>query len=78
MALDKFGSLLRDIRITRSLLLYDMARDLGMNSADLSGIETGKKPIPKDFISKIQELYSIGDFCQRMLEMFAKEREAQI
>lgn len=78
MALDKFGSLLRDIRITRSLLLYDMARDLGISSAELSGIETGRKPIPENFISKIQEHYSVGDSCQRLLKMFAEEREAQI
>lgn len=28
MGLDKFGKLVRDIRITRSLLLYDMAKTL--------------------------------------------------
>lgn len=62
MALDKFGRLLRDIRITRSLLLYDMARDLGMSSADLSSIETGKKPIPKDLFQKFRNFILLATF----------------
>lgn len=33
--LDKFGKLVRDIRITRSLRLYDMAKELGLSPADL-------------------------------------------
>ena len=43
MGLDKFGKLVRDIRITRSLLLYDMAKTLDISSAELSAIECGKK-----------------------------------
>lgn len=40
--LDKFGKLVRDIRITRSLLLYDMAKTLDISPAELSAIESGK------------------------------------
>ncbi len=43
MGLDKFGKLVRDIRITRSLLLYDMAKTLDISPAELSAIECGKK-----------------------------------
>ena len=42
MGLDKFGKLVRDIRITRSLLLYDMAKTLDISPAELSAIECGK------------------------------------
>lgn len=41
--LDQFGKLVRDIRITRSLLLYDMAKTLDISSAELSAIECSKK-----------------------------------
>jgi len=52
--LDKFGKLLRDIRITRSLLLYDMAKTLDISSTELSAIERGRKPIPaKERIEKM-------------------------
>ena len=44
--LDKFGRLIRDIRITRGLLLFDMARDLDITSAELSAIEYRRNPIP--------------------------------
>lgn len=52
--LDKFGKLVRDIRITRSLLLYDMAKTLNISSAELSAIECGKKPVPDWFISAMR------------------------
>jgi len=63
MELDKFGKLIRDIRITRSLLLYDMAKDLNILPAELSAIESGQKPIPNWFISAIQKHYAIGKTC---------------
>ena len=47
--LDKFGKFVRDIRITRSLLLYDMAKTLDISPAELSAIECGKKPVPDWF-----------------------------
>ena len=46
MGLDKFGKLVRDIRITRSLLLYDMAKTLDISPAELSAIECGKSRFP--------------------------------
>lgn len=77
--LDKFGQAVRNIRITRSLLLYNMAEDLGISSSQLSGIERGTKPIPKWFIPKLETTYNIGheytktlyilaDMCYRELE----------
>lgn len=74
--LDKFGKLVRDIRITRSIYLYDMAKDLGISSAELSAIECGKKPVPDWFIPSLKSLYGIGDTCAQMLRGFAKKRGA--
>ena len=74
MNLDKFGKLLRNIRITRSLLLKDMADKLDISSAELSAIETGKKPIPDWFISAIASNYNIGESCENLLRMFARIR----
>lgn len=72
--LDSFGRTLRNIRITRSLLLYDMARDLGITSAELSAIECGRKPIPDWIFGRLQELYHIGSNCEQLLREFANER----
>lgn len=72
--LDNFGRLVRDIRITRSLLLYDMARDLSVTPVELSAIECGKKPIPDWFIPALKEKYDIGDTCANTLSFLAKGR----
>lgn len=72
--LDKFGKLVRDIRITRSLLLYDMAKTLGISPAELSAIECGRKPVPDWFIPALNKAYGIGDTCVRTLELLAKNR----
>lgn len=72
--LDRFGKLVRDIRITRSLLLYDMAKELDISTAELSAIETGKKPVPDWFIPALEKSYGIGGTCAEMLRFFAKNR----
>lgn len=74
MSLDKFGKLLRDIRITRSLLLKDMADKLDISTAELSAIESGRNPIPDWFIPAIGKHYGIGESCERLLRIFANER----
>lgn len=74
--LDNFGRLVRDIRITRSLLLYDMAKALDISPAELSAIETGKKPVPDWFIPTLKEKYGIGDTCAKTLTFLAKNRGA--
>jgi DNA-binding XRE family transcriptional regulator len=75
-SLDSFGKLVRDIRITRSLLLYDMAKALDISPAELSAIETGKKPVPDWFIPALEEKYGIGDTCAKTLAFLAKNRGA--
>lgn len=72
--LDKFWKLVRDIRITRSLLLYDMAKTLDISPAELSAIECGKKPVPDWFIPALEKHYGIGETCANTLRFLAKER----
>lgn len=74
MGLDKFGKLVRDIRITRSLLLYDMAKTLDISPAELSAIECGKKPVPGWFIPALEKHYGIGETCAHTLRFLAKNR----
>lgn len=71
--LDKFGKLVRDIRITRSLLLYDMAKTLDISSAELSAIECGRKPVPDWFIPALEKHYGIGDTCAHILQVLTEK-----
>lgn len=43
MGLDDFGRTVRNIRLVRALLLYDMAKDLDISPAELSAIECREK-----------------------------------
>lgn len=51
--LTPFGKAMRKLRIDLDLTMFDVATSLGVSSAFLSAVETGKKPIPRGFVSKI-------------------------
>lgn len=57
--LSEFGIALRKVRLERHLLLKDMADALGVSSAFLSSVESGKRKIPKDWIEKISSIYNL-------------------
>lgn len=51
--LTPFGIAVRKLRLDKGLRLIDMAEKLGMSTAFLSAIETGRKPIPHGFVVKV-------------------------
>ena len=59
--LNAFGQWLRKFRIDKGLLLKDMANTLGISSAFLSAMETGRKSIPNGFADKICESYQLDN-----------------
>ena len=65
--LTEFGKALRKIRIDRQQLLSDMADKLGVSSAYLSAVETGKRRIPQDWVSKIASIYSLS--CEEQADL---------
>lgn len=58
--LTEFGKALRKIRIDKQQLLKDMANALGVSSAYLSAVETGKRRIPKNWVDEISSIYGLG------------------
>ncbi len=52
-----FGKFLRNYRIQHGMLLYDMAKTIGVSSAFLSKCENRKVKIPEEWIEKLPELY---------------------
>lgn len=57
--LTPFGVCLREIRTQKKLLLYDMARALGVGSAELCSYEVGKKRIPPGLFGRIINTYKL-------------------
>ena len=49
----EFGKVLRKIRVDRDMTLADLAEVLGVSAAFLSALETGRKPVPPMFVSKV-------------------------
>lgn len=64
----KFGEFCSNLRFDNGELLYDMARKLGVSSAFLSQVETGKKKPPKDWEEKIISLYGLEGDCKEALQ----------
>lgn len=60
-----FGIALRQLREEKSLKLHDVATAVGVSSAFISAIETGRKSIPDGFITKLR----------RALRLTAKESD---
>lgn len=59
--LTPFGIAVRKLRLDRGLKLRDMALCLGLTSAFVSAIETGRKPIPRDYIDSIAQTFSLSE-----------------
>ena len=59
--LTNFGKFCRKLRIDRGELLIDMASKLGVSSAFLSSVETGKKKPPLEWEIKLIEEYGLGN-----------------
>lgn len=49
----QFGKLLRKVRIDQGMLLKGMAEGVGVSAAFLSAVETGKKAVSDDLVSRI-------------------------
>ena len=58
--LTQLGKWLRAFRIDNDLLLKDMANDLELSPAHLSGIETGRKPVPRRFGRRVIDTYDLN------------------
>lgn len=58
--LTEFGKVLRKLRIDRQEFLRDMAQKLGVSSAYLSAVETGKRKAPKSWVDTITEQYQLN------------------
>lgn len=56
----KFGIFIRKLRLDRGILLREMAKDLGISPAYLSGMETGHKDIPQSLADKIISVYNLS------------------
>src|SRR5438105_4548642 len=68
MKLNDFGKELRKLRIDKSELLKNMAERLGVSPAFISAIETGRKPIPADFVNRAASAYDLDDETRKQLQ----------
>lgn len=57
MALTLFGKAVRKARIDANETLVSMASELGISPAYLSGMETGRKNIPVEWVVKIANFF---------------------
>ena len=55
-----FGTMLRQERKEKGLMLATMAKDLGISSPYLSQIETGAKPIKESFVNRVIAYFELS------------------
>jgi transcriptional regulator with XRE-family HTH domain len=73
MKLTELGKETRKIRIGRDEVLLDMAERLEMSPAMISAIETGAKPAPDDFVSRLAAQYEEVSNRRREFEHLAEK-----
>lgn len=61
------GKALRLLRMERNMMLKEMADGLKVSSAFLSAIETGKKPVPPDFVPRVSAWLGLEESQANML-----------
>lgn len=57
--LTPFGVAIRKIRLDRSLRLLDLADKLDLTPSFVSAIETGTKPIPRDYVASVIKVLNL-------------------
>lgn len=60
MKITEFGKIVRKARLDAEISLLQMANELNVSSAFLSGMETGRKKITEEWVSKIESFFSMN------------------
>ena len=76
--LTSFGKEIRKLRIDKGLRLLDLADRLGMSSAFVSAVETGRKPIPTGYPATVGVAMSLSPNEIECLERAADKDRSQI
>lgn len=76
--LTTFGKICRKIRIDQGILMYDMARELGVSSAFLSKVENGKSKPVREWAEQIAEVYDLDGDTYRELVDAIEEARAEV
>jgi transcriptional regulator with XRE-family HTH domain len=60
MELSTFGKFVRRRRVLLEMPLGEMARRLGVSPSFLSSVETGRKSVPKDWLSDVSNILQLN------------------
>lgn len=78
MAMTGLGKELRKLRIDLGATLAGMANTLGISSAYLSSIETGKKPAPTDFVDQLAKHYAAVQQQRHEFEVLVNQARQEV
>ncbi|MGL4686588.1 MAG: ImmA/IrrE family metallo-endopeptidase [Commensalibacter sp.] len=73
--LTPFGLLLRQLRLKKNIRLSKMADDIGSSPSIVSGIELGRRPIPKGYVDKVAK--AIKASVEEFHDLMEKAQQSQ-
>lgn len=76
--LTPFGVEVRKLRLDKGLRLLDVARTLGLTSAHLSAIETGKKAIPRGHVEVVSRAMKLSHDEHTRLQRAADQTRPEV
>lgn len=71
--LTEFGKAIRKLRIDYDSNLNELATSIGVSSAFLSAVETGKKPVSAELITKIKNALGLSNDEEKLLTHAASQ-----
>ena len=78
MAYTKFGEYVRVLRIKHHEVMSDMAKILNTSPPFLSAVESGKKNVPKGWVTKLVEHYCLDSEEKLELENSIEESKTHL
>lgn len=76
--LTPFGRELRKLRVDRDLRLLDLAEKLGQSVAAVSAIETGRRPIPLDYVKLLSLNLNLSASVTERLQVAADQTHTEV
>lgn len=73
-----FGIATRKLRLDKGLRLLDLAQRLSLSSSFVSAVETGKKPIPPDYVASVSRALSLSEDEAQELQRAADRSKSAV
>lgn len=75
--LTQYGRAVRKLRIDANMTAREMAKKVGLTASFLSAVETGRKPVPADLVTKVAAALNLSEEEKTKLRQAAEKSKKE-